>query len=77
MKFLKVMSFILVLVMLLGSCISCVSEEESAAVNYVTPQLKIGDDNLWYVSYDSGSTWVSLGVSAIGEKGEKGDQGLS
>ena len=75
MKFLKVMSFILVLVMLLGSCISCVSEEESAAVNYVTPQLKIGDDNLWYVSYDSGSTWVSLGVSAIGEKGEKGDKG--
>ena len=41
----------------------------------ITPQLKIGDDNLWYVSYDNGQTWGSLGVKATGEKGEKGDKG--
>lgn len=31
-----------------------------------TPQLKIGEDNLWHVSYDNGATWVSLGVKATG-----------
>lgn len=53
-----------------------------------TPQLKIGEDNYWYVSYDNGATWTSLGVKATGdkgdtgetgapgEKGEKGDQGI-
>ena len=41
----------------------------------VTPQLKIGDDNLWYVSYDGGQTWVSLGVKATGEKGDTGEAG--
>ena len=41
----------------------------------VTPQLKIGDDNIWYVSYDGGQSWTSLGVKATGEKGEKGDKG--
>jgi len=41
----------------------------------VTPQLKIGDDNLWYVSYDGGLTWTSLGVKATGDKGDKGDKG--
>ena len=49
-----------------------------------TPQLKIGDDNLWYVSYDNGLNWESLNVKATGEmgatgaqgeKGDKGDQG--
>ncbi len=46
-----------------------------------TPQLKIGDDNLWYVSYDNGQNWESLNVKATGEmgatgaQGEKGDQG--
>ena len=49
-----------------------------------TPQLKIGDDNLWYVSYDNGQNWGSLNVKATGEmgatgaqgeKGDKGDQG--
>ena len=38
----------------------------------VTPQLKVGDDNLWYVSYDEGSTWLSLGVSATGATGQDG-----
>ena len=32
-----------------------------------TPQLKIGEDNLWNVSYDNGETWVSLGVKATGD----------
>ena len=50
-----------------------------------TPQLKIGDDNLWYVSYDNGQNWESLNVKATGEmgatgaqgeKGDKGDQGI-
>lgn len=43
-----------------------------------TPQLKIGEDNLWHVSYDNGETWVSLGVKATGDtgaQGEKGDKG--
>ena len=40
-----------------------------------TPQLKIGSDALWYVSYDDGETWTSLGVKASGSKGEKGDRG--
>ena len=41
----------------------------------VTPKLKIGDDNFWYVSYDDGQTWVSLGVKATGEKGDTGEAG--
>ena len=41
----------------------------------ITPRLKIGDDNLWYVSYDGGQTWVSLGVKATGEKGDTGEAG--
>ena len=54
---------------------------DPATVGGVTPQLKIGEDNLWYVSYDNGATWVSLGVKATGdtgatgEKGDKGDTG--
>ena len=32
----------------------------------ITPQLKIGTDNYWYVSYDNGATWTSLGVQATG-----------
>ena len=41
----------------------------------VTPKLKIGDDNFWYISYDDGHTWVSLGVKATGEKGDTGEAG--
>ena len=56
---------------------------DPATVGGVTPQLKIGEDNLWYVSYDNGATWVSLGVKATGdtgatgEKGDKGDTGAA
>lgn len=41
----------------------------------LTPQLRIGDDNIWQISYDGGQTWTSLGVKATGEKGEQGADG--
>ena len=56
---------------------------DPATIGGVTPQLKIGEDNLWYVSYDNGATWISLGVKATGdtgatgEKGDKGDTGAT
>ncbi|MBR6751540.1 MAG: leucine-rich repeat protein [Clostridia bacterium] len=43
--------------------------------NGLTPLLKIGEDNYWYVSYDNGTTWTSLNVKATGPKGEQGIQG--
>lgn len=42
-----------------------------------TPQLKIGEDNLWNVSYDNGETWVSLGVKATGDAGKDGEDGVT
>lgn len=42
-----------------------------------TPQLKIGEDNLWNVSYDNGATWVSLGVKATGNAGKDGADGVT
>lgn len=42
-----------------------------------TPQLKIGEDNLWQVSYDNGATWVSLGVKATGDAGKDGEDGVT
>ena len=42
-----------------------------------TPQLKIGEDNLWNVSYDNGATWVSLGVKATGAAGKDGVDGVT
>ena len=41
----------------------------------ITPQLKIGTDNYWYVSYDDGETWTSLGVMATGNTGASGQNG--
>nr|DAH55482.1 MAG TPA: BNR repeat-containing family member [Bacteriophage sp.] len=43
----------------------------------ITPQLKIGEDNLWHVSYDNGETWVSLGVKATGDTGAAGEDGVT
>ena len=43
--------------------------------NGITPQLKIGDDNYWYVSYNNGETWTSLDVKATGENGVDGQNG--
>ena len=48
---------------------------DPATAGGVTPQLKIGEDNLWYVSYDNGTTWISLGVKATGDKGDTGATG--
>lgn len=42
-----------------------------------TPQLKIGEDNLWNVSYDNGETWVSLGVKGTGDAGKDGEDGVT
>ncbi len=39
------------------------------------PQIKIGEDNCWYVSNDGGQTWTSLGVKATGDKGDTGAAG--
>lgn len=44
-------------------------------VNGITPQLRVGTDNYWYVSYDNATTWESLGVQATGAEGEPGKQG--
>ena len=41
----------------------------------VTPQLKIGEDNFWYVSYDNGQSWECLNVKATGDKGDTGEKG--
>ena len=41
----------------------------------ITPELRVGSDNIWQISYDGGQTWTSLGVKATGEKGEQGTAG--
>ena len=41
----------------------------------ITPKLKIDENDIWNVSYDNEATWISLGVSATGPKGETGAQG--
>lgn len=41
----------------------------------ITPRMKIDSDGILFVSYDDGTSWVSLGVSLKGEKGDKGDTG--
>lgn len=46
--------------------------------NGITPQLRInGETNEWEVSYDNGTTWISLGVKATGDKGDTGDTGAA
>ena len=40
----------------------------------ITPLVKINEEtNMWEVSYDNGTTWVSLNVNATGEKGKDAD----
>ncbi len=41
----------------------------------IVPILKINENNYWCVSYDNGTTWISLGIKATGEQGEKGNTG--
>lgn len=42
-------------------------EDGKDGVDGITPMLKIGEDDYWYVSYDNGATWTSLGVKATGD----------
>jgi len=85
MKLLKIISLFLVIVMIFTACVSCVAqngeqgeqgvkgEQGDKGEDGITPQLKIGGDKLWYVSYDNGTTWVSLGVGATDAEGNKND----
>ena len=41
----------------------------------ITPQLRIGSDNIWEISYDGRQTWTSLNVKATGDKGDTGTAG--
>ncbi len=43
----------------------------------VTPLLQIFEDNYWYVSYDLGVNWTSLGIKATGEAGKDGKDGAT
>ena len=52
-------------------------KDGAAGKDGITPRLKIGDDNIWYVSYDGGQTWVSLGVKATGSDGKDGKDGTN
>ena len=46
-------------------------------VNGITPILSINEvTDYWMVSYDGGSTWISLNVCATGEKGDSGLDGV-
>ena len=56
---------IILLAILLVACLALTACTQGPSGN--TPQLKIGEDNYWYVSYDNGTTWTSLGVKATGE----------
>ena len=56
---------------------ACEGKQGPQGENGVTPQLKIGDDNYWYVSYNNGTTWQPLGVKATGgSEEETGTEGL-
>ena len=52
-------------------------KDGAAGKDGITPMLKIGNDNIWYVSYDGGQTWVSLGVKATGSDGKDGKDGTN
>ena len=52
-------------------------KDGAAGKDGITPRLKIGNDNIWYVSYDGGQTWVSLGVKATGSDGKDGKDGTN
>ena len=52
-------------------------EDGKDGLDGITPQLRINDvTNEWEVSYDSGKSWTSLGVTAT-EKGEMGNPGAN
>lgn len=47
-------------------------------VDGITPKLQINaETNIWEVSYDNGTTWTSLEISATGAAGENGTNGTN
>lgn len=53
-------------------------EQGASGVSGYTPRLQINSEtNYWEVSYDDGSTWSSLSVSATGSQGQSGASGTS
>ena len=84
----KLISILLVFVMVLSMFTACGAgangkdgKDGVDGADGISPQVKIGDNNYWQISYDSGATWQSLGVKATGtdgidgEPGEPGEQG--
>lgn len=44
----------------------------------ITPLIKVDTNGIWFVSYDNGTTWTSLGVSATtGPTGPRGDSAFA
>lgn len=78
----KLISIVLVLVMALSLFTACGAGADGLdgkngqdGIDGIAPQVKIGEDACWYVSYDEGATWQSLGVKATGEDGAPGAKG--
>lgn len=66
----KIVSMLLVLALILTTSLTFAACGEESA-----PQLRINTDNTWEVSYDNGTTWVSLDVKATGTDGQNGVDG--
>ena len=76
----KLISILLVLVMAFALFTACGADGKDGTNGVdgkdgISPQMKIGEDNVWYVSYDAGATWQSLNVKATGEAGAPGEKG--
>ena len=49
-------------------------EDGEDGADGITPELRIKEEtNEWEVSYDGGTTWASLGISATGQNGRGRD----
>lgn len=71
----KIVSMLLVCAMLLTMVFSLAG---CAGEDAVAPQLRINStSNEWEVSYDEGSTWISMGVKATGAAGAAGQNGTN
>lgn len=70
----QIVSLLLVIAMVLTAVLGLTACSDGA--DGVTPQLRINPDtNYWEVSYDAGTTWVSMNVKATGEDGKDGVDG--
>ena len=56
-------------ILLLCSLVACssIGPQGEQAPAGITPQLKVGEDNYWYVSYDNGITWANLNTKATAD----------